>query len=450
MNASTLALLALGSLVVGLVYLGFFSTRVVMLALRSGGRRDDAADADDPLADSRFAVPATVLIPLRHLGNSAVETVTCALASVYPEFEVIVVADGSGQEQVDRLKERWQLEPREVFYRQALATGAVERIYRSAADSRLLVVQKAPGGFADALNCGLNLAQYRYVIVVDAAMRFGADALMRAAAPALRDPDRVAAVGTHVERLRAVSGRRGRRWSDRFQRLGSIRALMDTRIGSHAAAVPGERDLVVVWRRDSVVQQGGFSSTAANPVADMMTRLSRPAPAAGIEGDPANGTPATDAAAPASAIDASRVVWQGDVVGTIEPLGFDEARRAAAVAQPWRPESSGESEGRVARLLQRGDAAVRAAVGLVLLGLVLALAAGAATWIDILAVVGALSFGQAAMTAAALLVRGAVPRAPRGYELLRLIAASPFELVLYRMPLAIARLSVSAPVSRRS
>ena len=56
---------------------------------------------------------------------------------------------------------------------------------------RLTVVDKVNGGKADALNCGINLARYRYVCGVDGDTVLAEDALLRGMRPVQRDPAHV-------------------------------------------------------------------------------------------------------------------------------------------------------------------------------------------------------------------------------------------------------------------
>ncbi len=69
-------------------------------------------------------------------------------------------------------------------------------LYRSDSDSRLLVIDKEPGGSkADAVNAGLNAATSPYVCIVDADSILERDGLLRIMLPVLDDPKRVIAVG---------------------------------------------------------------------------------------------------------------------------------------------------------------------------------------------------------------------------------------------------------------
>ena len=51
-------------------------------------------------------------------------------------------------------------------------------LYRSAADPRLLVVECDAESRGDALNCGVNLAHYRYVCCADPRARYAPGSLL--------------------------------------------------------------------------------------------------------------------------------------------------------------------------------------------------------------------------------------------------------------------------------
>ena len=99
-----------------------------------------------------------------------------------------MVTDGAPKSLVDELARDWQLEAREFFYRKSIETSEVRRIYRSGRDPRLMVIDKAAAGYSDALNCGVNVARYRYVMSVAPDVNFDRDALLRVMTAALRDP----------------------------------------------------------------------------------------------------------------------------------------------------------------------------------------------------------------------------------------------------------------------
>ncbi len=92
----------------------------------------------------------------------------------------------------------WSLSAAEVFYRKSLAGAAVRGLYRSGTDTRVIVVQSEPASVGEALNCGVNLARYRYLAVVDAPATYNSDALLEAMQAALEEPQRVVGATTSL------------------------------------------------------------------------------------------------------------------------------------------------------------------------------------------------------------------------------------------------------------
>ncbi|HJR60752.1 MAG TPA: hypothetical protein VJ813_15180, partial [Vicinamibacterales bacterium] len=261
-------------------YLIVVAAASVAGALTHGGRRERAVDAYEALAVSRFTIPVSVIVPADAEHAPLSHSIEALLALNYPELEVIVVAERVSDAAIEAFKNAWMLEPKELFYRRTLSTLPVHRIYGSERDPRLILVEKAAGGRADALNCGVSLARYRYVVSVSPGVVFDPDALLRLMSPALRDPAAVLAVTSYVEREGAKvprfqgsggpgaggPGARGSgvlpddEWTsagDDYQRLASIRSWMASRLAWHQlrCGVP-PRDGVAAWRRDALLELG--------------------------------------------------------------------------------------------------------------------------------------------------------------------------------------------------
>ena len=216
-----------------------FLALLAFAALENVRRRREARVEDYALlAESRFTIPVSVIIPAYNEALVILAAVRSALAFEYAEFEVIVVNDGSADDTVPRLVDAYALRPFEVFHRRVLPTEAVRAVYRSATDPPLLVVDKANGGKADALNAGVNLARYRYVLCLDGDTVYEPDALLKGMRLAVADPARVVGVTsvisvsshpeTHLsrgERARTLD----RSLLSNFQHLDYLRAFLNTR-----------------------------------------------------------------------------------------------------------------------------------------------------------------------------------------------------------------------------
>lgn len=412
---------------VAIGYLVIVAAAAVAGALARGGRRERAMDAYDALAVSRFTIPVSVIVPVNPDSDALDRCLCSLLAQKYPELEVIVVASGLSEATVDGLKRTWDLAPKEVFYRRHLATGPVHRIHDSAADGRLMLVEKPDTGVADALNCGVSLARYRYVVTVSPEVEGDADALLRLMTPALRDPAAVLAVTSYVERRGHASGPDAWvRASDDYQRLSSVRSWMASRLAwtQLRCGLP-PREAVVAWRRDALIDLDGFSSVAADPELDLLVRLQTSQGTAG----------------------AGRVVRTSEVFGHAGPMSVPQhaqltTRRQRAVVQAirtfWRTPGGAS---RLTLMLVLGIEVITPAAQVLVLAAATVGALGG--WVDWTSPFYAglmLAFGYAVVSASALLLRGGTPDAPVGKDLLRLLVRAPLELVVYRPVLTLSRL----------
>jgi cellulose synthase/poly-beta-1,6-N-acetylglucosamine synthase-like glycosyltransferase len=230
---------------------------------------------DDTLASSRFTIPVSVLLPTEGEPD-AVEAVVDVLSLNYPELEVVVVNDGS-RPALAALRERFQLAACEVFYRRSIKTSPIRAIYRSASEPRLLVLDCETDTIGDALNCGLNLARYRYVCCTDRRVRHHRDALVDSMHAAVEDPAVVVGIRTVISPL--ADGARDPApappsiWGT-LGRLAAIRstlALSGRRRLSLTEGLPG----FVVWRRDVLVEVGGFGVDGGSEHAEVTFRMHR-------------------------------------------------------------------------------------------------------------------------------------------------------------------------------
>lgn len=235
------------------------------LHLRRQGRHEDY----DAIADSPFTIPISIIAPAYNEEVVIVAAVKSLLALNYPQYEVIVVNDGSRDGTLQVLREAFDLVPRESFVRRVFRTQPVRATYVSRSDNRLIVIDKQNGGKSDGLNCGINAARYRYICTVDSDTVFHPEALSRAMRLVLRDPARVVGVTSHV----AISNRpeqddptrpSSQRIDDtaitNFQHLDYLRAFLNNRLGwSRLDFMLCSVGAFSIWRRDLVVQLGGFS-----------------------------------------------------------------------------------------------------------------------------------------------------------------------------------------------
>lgn len=244
-----------------LIVRAFFATR----------RYLDEVEVDqfEAYFESTHSRPLTLICPAHNEEAGVVATVNSLLGLRYPEFQVIVVNDGSTDGTLERLVEAFRLRPSARVMPLRLSSRPVRAIYESAFLPRLVVVDKENGGKADALNCGLNLARFPLVCCVDGDGLIENDALLRATRPFLDQPDVVASAGV----IRPLNGCKvtpmGIRgiylpdsWLARMQTVEYLRAFLFGRMG---LASLGSLFIVSgafsVFRRDLLLEVGGFRKT---------------------------------------------------------------------------------------------------------------------------------------------------------------------------------------------
>ena len=149
-----------------------------------------------PSVYSGLEPPVSLLVPAYNEEATIAASVHSMLQLRYPEFEVIVINDGSKDGTIDALKREFELEPFPQAYWQRVEAKPIRAIYRSRRYPDLRVVDKENGGKADALNAGINVSRYPLFCGVDADSILEANSLKGIAEPFLNDPHTIVAGGT--------------------------------------------------------------------------------------------------------------------------------------------------------------------------------------------------------------------------------------------------------------
>jgi cellulose synthase/poly-beta-1,6-N-acetylglucosamine synthase-like glycosyltransferase len=281
-------LLAVFDVAVLVYFLAINSSYLLLLALASMEfarqlRRVPFAGYDEAHA-SPLTLPVSVIVPAWNESVGIVESVRGLLALRYPEFEVVVVDDGSTDATFDVLDAAFDLRevPREVPSDVVTAGGIVD-VHVSAV-APLVVVRKENSGRSDSLNVGVNAARYPLVCFVDADSLLDTDALLLVSKPFADDPSRVVATGGVVRAVndcsvaagRVVDVRMPRHWLPRIQAVEYLRAFLMGRTGwSRLGALAIISGAFGMFRRDVVVAVGGLDVTNLGEDFDLVTRIHR-------------------------------------------------------------------------------------------------------------------------------------------------------------------------------
>jgi cellulose synthase/poly-beta-1,6-N-acetylglucosamine synthase-like glycosyltransferase len=255
---------------------------VAYVRLRQHRRRWTDRDLDAVMRSP--ATPAiSIVAPAHNEEATLADSVHSLLRLNYPQFEVIVVSDGSTDGTLAVGGREFELVRAPVIHAQPIPTQPVRGVYQSLAHPDLLMIDKENGGKADAINAGINAARYPLVCVIDADSLLEEHSLSRAVLPFIEDPDTIAAGGIvriangcRVERGRVTEVRLPRSRLAMFQTVEYLRAFLAGRVA--LSAVNG---LLIIsgafglFKREAVVEVGGFRADTIGEDMELVTRLHR-------------------------------------------------------------------------------------------------------------------------------------------------------------------------------
>jgi cellulose synthase/poly-beta-1,6-N-acetylglucosamine synthase-like glycosyltransferase len=260
----------------------FIFTAVAFFDLLSFDRRSRRRGVGDVLSGSTIR-PITIIVPAFNERATIISSIHSMLEVAYPEFEVIVVNDGSEDDTVERLHQAFSLFPVTDTTRPTLKTKRVIRIYRSLDHPNLIVIDKERGGKSDALNAGINVSSYPLFCCVDADSLLNSDALLRIARPFVED-DRIVAAGgiirvlngAVVENHRVVRSRAPKNFLHLCQSIEYIRGFLTGR-----TALARLNSLLIIsgafglFLKKAVIDAGGYHTGTVCEDMELIVRLHR-------------------------------------------------------------------------------------------------------------------------------------------------------------------------------
>jgi len=181
----------------------------------------------------------SILTPAFCEQETIIENVESLLNINYPDFEVIVINDGSTDKTLETLISYFDLKRLDVVYEQTLQTKKIRGIYKNKLIPELTVIDKVNGGKADSLNAGVNLASKEYVLGTDSDCILERNSLLKMTAPFIDEPNIVIASGGSiipangcvVESGAIVECHIPRGFTPKLQTLEYFRAFMTGRLG---------------------------------------------------------------------------------------------------------------------------------------------------------------------------------------------------------------------------
>lgn len=227
-------------------------------------------------------IPVSLLIPAFQEEAVILESVKNALSLNYPEYEVVVINDGSKDETLALLVAEYQLKLTSQTVKKSVTCGDIIGVYRSENVPNLVVVDKVNGGSkADAINAGINASTYPVIVITDADSLLEHHALIQIVMPFMRD-SAVVAVGGNVKIAGNCEVKDGRliRMNlpksilARFQVLEYSRTFFSTRLGfERIGALPLISGAFGAFKKDVVIKVGGYKVNSMGEDMDLTFRI---------------------------------------------------------------------------------------------------------------------------------------------------------------------------------
>ena len=249
---------------------------------------DDAYTIEE-LKKSPYTPGISIVAPAYNEEKTVITNVKSLLSLDYPDFEVVIVNDGSKDKTLELLIENFDLVKVPYAYVEKIKTKPFKGLYKTKSDNpafkRLTVVDKVNGGTkADASNAGVNVVSNKFFVCTDVDCVLDQCALYRIIWPTMASTRRVIAVsatmrmsnGSIVEEGKMVDARPPHDLIPLFQDLEYTRSFL---IGKTALARINALQNVSggfgMFDRDIVIKAGGYDGDSFAEDMDMVARMIR-------------------------------------------------------------------------------------------------------------------------------------------------------------------------------
>ena len=241
------------------------------------------------LRDSPYTPGISIVAPAYNEEKTIITNVKSLLNLDYPDFEVVIVNDGSKDKTLELLIEHFDLVKVPYAYIEKIKTKPFRCVYATKSDNplfkKLKVVDKENGGTkADASNAGINVVANKYFICTDVDCVIEKFALYRCIWPLMQSQTRVIAVSASMRMLNGCIVKEGQMEKvlpphsliPLFQDLEYARSYL---IGKSAfAAINGMINVsggFGLFDTDVAIKAGGYDGDSFAEDMDMIARMIR-------------------------------------------------------------------------------------------------------------------------------------------------------------------------------
>lgn len=241
------------------------------------------AEDYDRYADSENLLPVSILMPAYNEQENIAKNIKSLMLLNYPEYELIVVNDGSTDETHKRVVESFGLYEIECPIKISLKIKKIKGVYYNKEYPKLIYIDKENGGKSDALNAGINVSRYPLFVCLDADSQLEKDAILLLATEFMKDTKTVVAGGlirisngSVIEDGVWKSYKIPENFAERFQIVEYFRAFLSGRVSWG----PTNSLLIVsgafgVFNKQVVIDVGGYKTKTIGEDMEIVVRIHR-------------------------------------------------------------------------------------------------------------------------------------------------------------------------------
>lgn len=207
----------------------------------------------------------SIIVPAYNEDVSIVHCTRMLLELDYPNYEIIIVNDGSKDHTLDTLYNNFDFRQIDKDITPELLTKPIKKISRTES-KKLILIDKENGGKADSINAGINFSNGNYICTIDADSILDAMALKEVVKPFILDSKTIVSGGQLaasndliLEHNKVVSSKTPTNIWVLWQIIEYIKSFMISRIGlSKIDALLIMSGAFSLYKKHDLLQIGGF------------------------------------------------------------------------------------------------------------------------------------------------------------------------------------------------
>ena len=220
---------------------------------------------DENLAYADY--PISIIVPAYNEEVSLVDCVNMLAELDYPNFEIIVVNDGSKDNTMKVLEQSYDLQEIHKEDRSVLDAQKVKNFYQ-VKGKNILILDKENGGKADAINAGINFCNGDYICTIDADSILDDKALKQVIKPFIKNKNTIVTGGqlavandVVLQNNKVVNSKVPKNIWVQWQIIEYVKSFMISRIGlSKINALLIMSGAFSVFKKEDILNVGGFLS----------------------------------------------------------------------------------------------------------------------------------------------------------------------------------------------